>query len=150
VPDGVTLRAMADKPCILFVCTHNAARSQIGEALLRKHAGHRFRAWSAGVKPAGVHPMTKRVLEEIGVDTTRLRSKNVREVLGRVSVKTAIVVCAKAAESCPHIFPGALQVLQWPFDDPVAVHGSEDLQLAAFRRTREAIDMRIREWLRSN
>jgi arsenate reductase (thioredoxin) len=141
---------MADKPCILFLCTHNAARSQIGEALLRKHAGSRYRACSAGLKPTEVHPMTKRVLEEVGVDTSALRSKNVKELLGRASVKTAIVVCAQAAESCPRVFPSALQILQWPMDDPAQIQGSEELQLAAFRRTRDEMDARLREWLRTN
>ncbi len=139
---------MADKPCILFLCTHNAARSQIGEALLRMHAGDRYRACSAGLEPTEVHPMTKRVLEEIGVDTAPLHSKGVRDLLGRTAVKTAIVVCAQAAESCPRIFPGALEILQWPFDDPARIEGSEELQLAAFRRTRDEIDARLREWLR--
>jgi arsenate reductase len=141
---------MADKPCILFLCTHNAARSQIGEALLRRHAGTRYRACSAGLEPTDVHPMTKRVLEEIGVDTTFLRSKSVKELLGRVTVKAAIVVCVQAAESCPHIFPGALQIVEWPLDDPARVQGSEELQLAAFRRTRDEMDARLREWLRAN
>jgi arsenate reductase (thioredoxin) len=141
---------MADKPCILFLCTHNAARSQIGEALLRKHAGGRYRACSAGLEPTEVHPMTKRVLEEVGIDTAPLRSKSVKELLGRAAVKTAIVVCSQAAESCPRVFPAAMQILQWPMDDPAAIQGSEELQLAAFRRTRDEMDARLREWLSSH
>src|SRR2546425_12959985 len=71
--------AMAERPCVLFLCTHNAARSQLAEALLRHHAGDRFRACSASMEPTDVHPMTRRVLEEAGIDTSTLRSKAVAE-----------------------------------------------------------------------
>jgi len=136
-----------DKPCVLFLCTHNSARSQMAEALLRHQAGTRYRACSAGTDPTDVHPMTKRVLEEIGVDTAPLRAKGLKEMLGRAQVRTAIIVCAQAAESCPRLFPFAREVLQWPFDDPSRVEGSEELQLAAFRRTRDEISDRLRTWL---
>lgn len=141
---------MAIKPCVLFLCTHNAARSQMAEALLRHHAGDRYDACSAGMEPTDVHPLTRVVLDEVGVDATGLRSKAVGELLGRTRVRTAIVVCAQAAESCPKLFPFAMDVLQWPFDDPSRVEGSPELQLAAFRRTRDAIDSRLREWLAAN
>ena len=65
-----------------------------------------------------------------------------------MSPRYAIVVCAQAAEACPRLYPFALNVLQWPFDDPSRVQGCEELQIAAFRRTRDAIDARLREWLR--
>ena len=136
-----------DKPCVLFLCTHNAARSQLGEALLRHLAGDRYRACSAGLEPTQVHPMTLRVLEEANVDTTGLRSKDLREVLGTTHVRTAIVVCAQAAESCPRLFPFSRDVLQWPLDDPSQVQG-ESMQLAAFRRTRDELTERLRQWLR--
>jgi arsenate reductase len=141
------LPAMADKPCVLFLCTHNAARSQMAEALLRHRAGDRFRACSAGMEPTEVHPMTRRVLAEIGVDPAPLRAKGLDEMLGRAHVRTAVVVCAQAAEACPRLHPFASEVLQWPMDDPTRVQGSEELQLAAFRRTRDEIDARLRRWL---
>jgi arsenate reductase (thioredoxin) len=137
------------KPCVLFLCTHNAARSQLAEALLRARGGDRFQACSAGMEPTEVHPMTKRVLEEIGIDAAPLRAKGLREMLGRRTARTAIVVCGQAAESCPRLYPFAREVLQWPFDDPSQLQGSEELRLAAFRRTRDAIDTRLRGWLRS-
>jgi arsenate reductase len=140
---------MAEKPCVLFLCTHNAARSQLAEALLRHRAGDRFRACSAGTEPTDVHPMTRRVLDEIGVDTAGLQSKPLSRFLGHVKPRHAIIVCAQAAESCPRLFPFAVNVMQWPFDDPSRVQGSEELQLAAFRRTRDEIDARLREWLRA-
>jgi arsenate reductase (thioredoxin) len=136
-----------DRPCVLFLCTHNSARSQLAEALLRHRAGDRYRACSAGIEPGRVHPMTLRVLEEAGIDTTLLESKGLETILGKTKVQTAIVVCARAAESCPRLYPFARDVLQWPFDDPSRVQGSEEVQLAAFRRTRDAIDAKIRQWL---
>ena len=137
-----------ERPCILFLCTHNAARSQMAEALLRKLAGDRYRACSAGLEPTEVHPMTLRVLEEAGVDTAGLRSKGVDELLGKANVRTAVVVCSQVAnEGCPRLYPFTREVLQWPFDDPSRVEGSEELQLAAFRRTRDAIEARLRSWL---
>ncbi len=146
---GQSWMAMADKPCVLFLCTHNSARSQIAEALLRHLAGDRYRACSAGVDPGRVHPLTVRVLEEVGVDTNGLRSKGLDEMLGHANVHTAIVVCAQAAEACPRLYPFARNVLQWPFDDPARIEGSEELRLAAFRRTRNEIDAKLREWLRA-
>jgi arsenate reductase (thioredoxin) len=138
-----------EKPGVLFLCTHNSARSQLAEALLRRRAGDRYRVYSAGVEPGRVHPLTIRVLEEVGIDTTNLESKGLDSVLGKANVATAIVVCAQAAESCPRLYPFAREVLRWPFDDPSRVQGSEELQLAAFRRTRDEIDARIRDWLRT-
>jgi len=138
---------MAGKPCVLFLCTHNSARSQLAEALLRHRAGDRYRACSAGVEPGRVHPLTLRVLEEAGVDTTGLHSKSLNDVLGRSNVRVAIVVCAQAAEVCPRLHPFAREVLRWPFDDPSRVQGPEELHLAAFRRTRDEIDARLRDWL---
>lgn len=138
---------MAKLPCVLFLCTHNSARSQMAEALLRHLAGDRYRACSAGTEPTDVHPLTRRVLEEIGIDTTPLHSKGLDAMLGRANVRTAIVVCAQAAESCPRLYPFAREILQWPFDDPSRVGGSDELQLAAFRRTRDEIASRLRDWL---
>ncbi|HXJ34899.1 MAG TPA: arsenate reductase ArsC [Candidatus Eisenbacteria bacterium] len=136
-----------DKPCVLFLCTHNSARSQMGEALLRHLAGDRYRACSAGTEPSTVHPLTLRVLEEAGIATEGLRSKSVDSILGKASIRTAIMVCAQAAESCPRIYPVAREVLHWELDDPSRVRGSEELRLAAFRRTRDEIAGRLRDWL---
>ena len=73
---------MKEKPRVLFLCTHNAARSQMAEALLREYAGDRFDAYSAGLEPTAVHPLTRQVLVEAGVDVDGLRAKGVNEFLG--------------------------------------------------------------------
>jgi arsenate reductase len=96
-----------------------------------------------------VHSLTRRVLEEIGIDTKPLRSKSISEVLGKAKVRTAIAVCDHAVESCPRIYPFTSQMLRWPLDDPSVVQGPDEVQLAAFRRVRDEIDRRLRDWLES-
>ncbi len=138
---------LIERPIVLFLCSRNSARSILAEAILRDLAGDRFEAVSAGLHADGVHPLTLRVLEEHGVSTEGLRSKELSEFMGHVTVKHAIIVCAKAAEQCPSIYPFALEALRWPFPDPAAVEGSEEERLAAFREVYGAIRARIEEWL---
>lgn len=139
----------AEKPRVLFVCTHNAARSQMAEALLRKHAGDRFEAASAGFEPTDVHPLTREVLAEVGIDGSDLSAKGLREFLAKRAVRHAIIVCAQAEAECPKIYPFAAETLYWAFDDPAAREGSPELQRAKFRRVRDEIDERIQAWLRT-
>ena len=134
------------KARVLFLCTGNSARSQMAEALLRKHAGDRFEVHSAGLEPAGVNPYTIRVLEEIGLNTGELRSKPVAEFLGRVHFGYLITVCSSAEEKCP-TFPGVSMRLHWPFDDPAAFEGNDAEKLDTFRRVRDQIDQTIRQWV---
>ncbi len=137
---------LTDKPRVLFLCTGNSARSQMAEALLRKYAGDRFEVHSAGLEPKGVHPLTIRVLEEIGVDTRAHTSKPLTDYIGKTHFGYLITVCSNADERCP-IFPGMGVRLHWPFEDPAAFQGSEEEKLARFRTVRDQIDERIRAWL---
>jgi arsenate reductase (thioredoxin) len=125
---------------VLFLCTANSARSQMAEALLVARSGG-FSADSAGVVASGVHPLTVRVLDEIGIDWSRAESTPMTAVLDR-SFDVVVTVCDEAREACP-VFPGAGRLLHWSFDDPAAVLGSEDARLAAFRRVRDEIAARI-------
>lgn len=138
----------AHKIHVLFLCTGNSARSQMAEALLREHAGDRFVAYSAGLRPTGVNPYTVRVMEELGLEMSGARSKSVREFLGRERLHYVVTVCANAEENCPRVFPGAVKYLHWSFEDPAAFKGSEEQTLATFRRVRDEIRTRIRAWLR--
>ena len=138
---------MSAKPLVLFICTNNAARSQMAEALLRKHAGHRFEVVSAGTEPTEVHPLTRHVLTEVGIDPNGLSAKGTREFLGKIAVRYAIIVCADTEKGCPRVFPFTMQTLAWPFDDPIRVAGALEMQLAKFRRVRDEIDARLRAWL---
>ncbi len=135
-----------NKPKVLFLCTGNSARSQMAEALLRKHAGDRFDVYSAGLEPKGIHPYTRRVMQEIGIDLSGQRSKHLNEYLGKLHFEHLITVCGNAEKTCP-TFPGAGQRQHWPFDDPAAVEGSEEEKLVQFRQVRDQIDQRIQVWL---
>ena len=134
------------KTRVLFLCTGNSARSQMAEALLRQHAGDRFEVHSAGLEPKGINPYTVRVMDEIGVDLSGHRSKDVMEYLGRVHFGYVITVCDNAEKNCP-IFPGVSVRLHWPFEDPAHFEGSDEQTAAKFREVRDQIDVRIRAWL---
>ena len=133
---------------VLILCTRNSARSQMTEALLRRHASDLFNVFSAGLNPDRIHPMVEPVMKEIGIDVSGQRSKSVKEYLGRLTAHYLIIVCENVERNCPQIFPGPGERLFWPFEDPAAVEGSEDKQLEAFRQVRDQIDARLREWLR--
>jgi arsenate reductase len=135
------------KSNVLFLCTGNSARSQMAEALLRKHDGDRFDVYSAGTEPKGVNPLTVRALEEIGLPTGDLRSKGVTEFLGKLPLRYLIIVCSEADKSCPTAWPGMAERMFWPFEDPAAARGSESERLQKFRQVRDQIEARIKEWL---
>jgi arsenate reductase len=129
---------------VLFLCTGNSCRSQMAEALLRERAGDRFEAYSAGTEPKGVHPLTIQVLKEIGIDTSKLRSKNLTEL--NITPHHVITVCGNAESRCPTL-PGVTDRQFWPFDDPPAFQGTDEEKLAKFRQVRDQIDQRIEQWL---
>ena len=131
---------------VLFLCTGNSARSIMAEALLRHYADDHFEVHSAGLEPKGINPYTLRVMNEVGLDVSGGRSKDVMEYLGKVHMGYVITVCSNAEERCP-IFPFSTQRLHWPFEDPAAFEGSDDEKLAKFREVRDRIDQRIRAWL---
>jgi arsenate reductase (thioredoxin) len=132
---------------VLFLCTGNSARSIMAEALLRYYAPDQFEAHSAGLDPRGINPYTIRVMQEIGLDVSVERSKDVMEFLGKLHMSYVITVCSNAEERCP-IFPFSTQRLYWPFEDPAAFQGTDAEQAAKFREVRDLIDQRLRAWLR--
>lgn len=135
------------KTKVLFLCTGNSARSQMAEVFLRRYAGDRFEAYSAGLEPKDIDPSTVRVMEEIGSSLDGHRSKPLTEYMGQVHFDYQITVCSDADEKCPSTFPGMGQRLHWAFEDPVAFAGSEEDTLAKFREVRDQIDERTRGWL---
>jgi arsenate reductase (thioredoxin) len=138
-----------EKSNILFVCTGNSARSQMAEGLLRWYAGDYYNVCSAGTHPAGVHPMTIRVMEELGIDMSQHSSKSINEFIGQQSDFTYLItVCNQAEETCPY-FPGMGVRMAWSFDDPAKVHGDENTQLQAFRKVRDEIESKVIGWLTS-
>jgi arsenate reductase len=130
---------VTDGPRILVVCTGNAARSQMAEALLSRIPG--VTAASAGTHPAGVHPLTVRVLAEVGIDWRDARSKSIAEMVDQ-QWDLVLTVCDNAREACP-VVPGARRTAHEGFADPAAVGGPEDERLAAFREVRDTIAIRM-------
>lgn len=125
-------------PLILILCTGNSCRSHLAEGLLRAALDERYAVASAGSKPAGyVHPLAIRAMEEIGLDISAHRSKHLDEFLEQ-DVETVITVCGNADQVCP-IFPGQVNRHHWGFDDPAHATGSEEEQMAVFRRIRDEI-----------
>jgi len=124
---------------VLFVCTHNSARSQIAEALLGRDGA--FTAFSAGTEATRVNPFAIRVLADEGIDWSDARSKSVAEFLGE-AFDYVITVCNRAQETCP-VFPGARRTLHWDIDDPANVAGTDDEKIAAFRRARADVARRL-------
>ena len=137
------------RPQVLFLCTHNTARSQMAEALLRRHAGDRFEVYSAGYEPTDINPFTRQVMAEVGIDLGGQYSKGVKEYLGKINFAYVISVCDRAEKICPTAFPSiSRQRLFWPFEDPVAFEGTDEEKLAKFREIRDQIDRRILQWFR--
>ncbi|WP_338287391.1 arsenate reductase ArsC [Luteolibacter sp. LG18] len=129
---------MTTPPTILVLCTGNSCRSHLAEGILRRALGDRYRVASAGSKPAGyVHPLAIRALDEIGIDISGHRSKHLEEFLHE-PIETVITVCGNADQACP-MFPGQANRHHFPFDDPAHATGTEDEQMAVFRRVRDEI-----------
>jgi protein-tyrosine-phosphatase/DNA-binding transcriptional ArsR family regulator len=116
---------------VLFLCTHNSARSQIAEAMLRQMGGPNFAAFSAGTEASRVHPLALHVLQEHGIRTDGLYSKSLSDYLGK-PFDLVITVCDQANEHCP-LFPGAPERLHWSIPDPSAVTGADEERVTAFR-----------------
>jgi arsenate reductase len=134
------------KTRILFLCTHNSARSQMAEGFLRSMARDQFEVASAGTEARDVNPLAVAAMREVGVDISGQTSKTLDRFMDQ-SWDHVVTVCDSANEACP-IFPRATSRLHWSFDDPSAARGSESERLAVFRRVRDEIQARIARWLR--
>ena len=130
------------KKRVLFLCTHNSARSQMAEGLLRTMAGAKFDVFSAGTEKTRVHPLAVEAMSEIGIDISGHASKTLDAFKGQ-SFDYVITVCDRANESCP-IFPGGTERIHWSFEDPSAATGTDVQKLRAFEVVRDAIQQRRR------
>jgi len=138
-------RQAMTKTRVLFLCTHNSARSQMAEGLLRHLGEDRFEAHSAGTEATRVRPLAVRAMDEIGVDISAHESETLGRYLSE-SFDHVITVCDEANEACP-FFPGAAERLHWSFPDPSKAQGTEEERLEVFRRVRDDIEDRIRREL---
>jgi arsenate reductase len=133
---------MTAKKKILFLCTHNAARSQMAEGFINARHADRYEAQSAGNEPTSVHSCAIEVMAELGIDISSHRAK-VLDEFDDQTFDYVVTLCADVQESCP-IFPGGGAYLHHAFDDPVPDAG-EGTPCASFRRVRD----RLRGWLES-
>lgn len=135
------------KQRVLFICTHNSARSQMAEGLLRRLGGEQFEVYSAGTEATAVRPLATSVMAELGIDISGQHSKTLDRYLGE-PFDEVITVCDAAAEACP-LFPGAKHRRHWSFPDPSQARGGEEEQRAVYRSVRDAIRERIESELLS-
>jgi len=126
---------------VLFICTHNSARSQMAEGLMRTLYPDRYEPWSAGTEPSGVNPYAVKVMAEIGIDISLHGSKSLDDFLD-MKFDYVVTVCDHAKQICP-FFPGGKESMHKGFEDPAAFKGSEDEKIAIFRRVRD----KIRDWI---
>ena len=133
---------------VLFICTHNSARSQIAEGLLRHLGNERFEVFSAGTEATFVRPMAIQAMAEQGIDISHQQSKELDRYLDE-PFDDVITVCDTAAEACP-VFPGATRHRHWSFEDPSKATGSETEQLGVYRQVRDEIRSRIENELLSD
>lgn len=137
----------AAQPTVLFLCADNSIRSQLGEALLRHRAGDLFDVHSAGLQPKPVHPLVGRVLREVGAQDESLSSKRLGPMLGKRSIRYAVILRDADETDAPRIFPFAARTMKWNVADPTASETDGD-ELDRFRRVRDDIDARLTEWIR--
>lgn len=126
------------KPSVLFICTHNSARSQMAEGLLRDRYGDTYNVYSAGTEQTHVRPLAIKAMREVGIDIAGHTSKTIDDVAEGRTFDHVVTVCNSARENCPYL-PAEAQNMHQSFDDPSAATGSEAEQLAVFRRVRDEI-----------
>jgi arsenate reductase (thioredoxin) len=130
------------KKRVLFLCTHNSARSQMAEGLLRRMGGGQFEVFSAGTETTRVHPLAVDAMRELGIDISGHRSKTLAAFAGE-HFDYVITVCDRANETCP-IFPNDTARIHWSFEDPSAAEGTDEQRLKVFRNVRDMIQQRLR------
>jgi arsenate reductase len=135
------------KKKVLFICVHNSARSQMAAALLNQRCGKFFQAESAGLEPGKLNPLAVDVLQEIGIDISRNKTRAVFDVFksGELFAYVITVCDESEAAGCP-IFPGVTKRLHWSFRDPSKLAGSYEQRLGGTRQIRDQISARIEAW----
>lgn len=140
-----TRRLSLSKARVLFLCTHNSARSQMAEGLLREMVGDSFEVHSAGTEKTRVRPLAVEAMREVGVDISGQASKTLERYIEE-PFQYVITVCDDANEACP-FFPNAGRRIHWSLPDPSKAEGTEEEKLAVYRKVREEIRTRIEEEL---
>jgi arsenate reductase len=137
----------SDKKNILFICTGNSVRSQMGEAFLKYYAGKFFNVYSAGVNPKPLHPITIRIMNERGISLSNQYPKDISIYLGRMPFETIITLSNEAAQYNLSQLSGINEHLHWLFEDPTTFVGSPELTIQKFCEVRDLIEQKILIWL---
>ena len=141
---------MARPQKVLFLCTGNSCRSQMAEGFLRAMTNDQFEAHSAGMEPStGTHSLAVKAMSEVGIDISKQEPKSVEVYLGVEWIKWLIIVCNKAKQTCPRVWPMLADEnrLYWPLDDPAEAEGTEEERMEVFRRVRDEIAEKIKAWV---
>jgi len=138
---------MKVKQRVIFLCTGNSARSQMAEAFLRKYGGSSFQVHSAGLDPKGIHPLTERVMEEIGFSLSGHTSKSVDQYLSEEPFAYLFTVCSNAEQNCPRSLLKTAIHTHWDLEDPAVFEGTCQEMLEKFREVRDQIDCHVQQWL---
>lgn len=136
----LNFRLTGKRPRVLFLCTHNSARSQIAEALLRQHSRGQVDVFSGGSEPTEIHALTRKTLAEKMVPIGTQYAKHLNEFQGQ-QFDYIITVCDRVRETCP-VFPGDPEQIHWSLPDPLGVMG-EDKRFRAFQQTAAELTLRI-------
>ncbi len=138
---------MMEKTKVLFICVHNAARSQMAEAFMNHLCGDRFIAESAGLEPGVLNPLVVEAMKETGIDISNNKTKSVFDFYTQGKLyRYVITVCDQASsEQCP-LFPGITARLHWSFEDPSKLTGDREEQLRQVREVRDRIRLKIEEF----
>ena len=134
---------------ILFLCTGNSCRSQMAEGFAKKMLSKDLKIFSAGIEPKRIHPMAVKVMQEIGVDISHQKSKNISDIpIDEISI--VVTLCGDAAERCP-IFPGKVKKIHWELEDPAKAQGSQEEIIKIFQKVRDKIRSHIEneKWFNS-
>jgi arsenate reductase len=132
---------MRRKQRVIFVCTHNSARSQMAEGLLRHLAGDQYEVFSAGTVATQVNPLAIKAMAEKGIDISRHTSDHIDKYMG-MEFDYVITVCDNAKETCPY-FPTNKTQWHWSLEDPAAAAGTDEERLNKFREIRDQIEKQL-------
>ena len=137
---------MKKKIKVIFVCTGNSCRSQMAEGLLRHIDDDRFEVFSAGTTPSRVHPMSIRVMKEIGLDISTHTSDPLDKYFG-YGIDYVITLCDNAREFCP-TFPGDAKKIHWSIDDPFRSWKNDHKIVGRYRKARDEIQEHLEQFIK--
>jgi len=136
---------VVSKKGILFLCTGNSCRSQMAEGFAKKMLSKDLKISSAEIEPMRINPIAVKVMQEVGIDISQQRSKNISEVpIDKIDL--VVTLCGDAAENCP-VFPGKVKKIHWAIEDPAKAQGSEEEIAKVFRKVRDNIKSSIISYL---